>query len=261
MRTALIELEHDGDRDTTHPRNMDSFIWPDRDSIYEWLSILNDWGFEHIIFLGDDVFIHPDWKEIATMAVEELRFPDVSALTNGQFITREVRRDFVFNDVEFIAPVNFHDPITDRIYGFEDYNDQIQNVLHMFQEAQVWQGITEDLEGIQQIVNMCQQLRVNWQGHIPPGSTPPQEVVQMAQQYELDVTDIERWLFVHHNHFIPENEFYRGRVVHGRDEFTGTIRISIDGKLQTVHEESDHHIGVYSRSDLEKFSMKSGLGH
>lgn len=247
MRTALVELVRGKE-------------WRGRDKVAEWIRLLEGWNFEEIVFLGDDVSIHPEFWEIYDHAAKDLRVEHIRPMTNGQWMTQEDINEWTHRSaLEPIIPLDFHEPISGRVYGENDYNQMTERMLQRLRGASVWHGVTQNnLRNVQQIAGMAMQMGIDWRGHVWGTESLPDEFWQMVEEEEMDVLDISQWQWAHQDGEIPEQEIYFRDIVRGRAQYTGVIHVDIEGHVRTIHDDTGTDIWRLDRSSLADLSGKMG---
>ena len=240
MRTALVETIR-GDQ------------WVRRDTLTEWIRLFEEWNFEEIVFLGDDVLIHPEWWDIYEYASDDLRVETLRPMTTGQFLTRnDIMEMNEEPSCDPVIPVDFVEPISGRTYGENDYNQMIQNAINRLQTGQVWQGILEtNLRNVQQIaMQSVEQPNVSWRGHLFDDLDLPEQFVGMIQEHELEVVDRRDWDWGHEAGSIPDDDIYHRDISMGRAQYAGVLHVDFDGLVSGINSEKPKRIWKLDRDSL-----------
>lgn len=256
MRTAFIELVRGDEDNRSHPMNQDKYKFIDPEKAKHAIRILNSWNFEEIVFVADDVLVHSEFWDIYDYAANDLRVESIQAMTNGQFLTREDMNEFNYRSaISPVLPLDFKDPFTGQIYGYRDYNNQMEKLLQRM-NIEIWQTIMQDnLNEVMSMIQRSTQYGLNWRGHLINEFQPPDEMMNVIQSNELPLLTPDNWLFVHCDKNIPDIEHYIQEIVRNRNEYTGTLHVNIDGIVSSVQNNVNNPIYLIERNDLSDFAL------
>lgn len=228
----------------------DSFI--NIDVAKDALVILEKLNFEDVVFVADDCIEYPCIDDLISISTES--FKNTYVFTNGEFLTRDMLFELSNNKIDVVVPLDFVHPFTGHVYGRNDYNKKMENVLMRVQNSQIWQSISEvNVERVQQMVDMSYQNDIMWNGYIEQSA--PDNVIEQIENLELPMFDHEDLLFVHKNSQIPNHNMYEEDLVYGNDEYSGTLHVSVDGRVQSMTSESTKYIGGLERGNISDLSV------
>lgn len=249
MRTFLIELtEEDGD----HPRRPSPKRWVDPSKVRDWVTTADEWGFDEIVLMADDCLVHPEIWDI----VDDIRqrHMDVLLFSNGTFMSSEHARDFSMREVQAVVPVDFTDPVSGRVYGWKDVNNNIFSVLQRVEDTEVWQTITDNGQVIQNMLQTCMDNGLSWRGHLMQ-QKPDEQLMEMIQSVDQPVMSYDNWMFCHVEGEIPDIEFFQSELIRGRSEYTGSLHVDHNGILRSTVSDLEQPITFVSRDDLPQYAL------
>lgn len=236
MRRALIEIE-----ETDQINNQND---PDLVSLrpaMHWIDQLDRLGFEELVIAGTDVMQHPRWREIYDHAQNRF-FDEVWIMSTGRRLGDVNRRDLMGDQI--IIPIDIMNPHTQSEYGFREYTDDVQRLMSMASDFQIWQGIRDhETTSWQMTRQAADQFRGDWIPFIYTNEIPDQ--IQ-------DPFPHWGWSLYHSGEDVPETIDIGRLMVEENQSFVGTATVDIEGSLISSHDQI--HI-----ESVDEFDVQSSL--